>query len=150
MSKEYFGFNSTQEHTLRGLLGALGDGTVDTADLAAGAVTAAKIGTGAVTTTKLGPDAVTNAKIADDAVDTENIADGAIVDALVDAAAAIAATKIAIAAGTDGLGAGTLQAQLQAIATKLDNLNDWAIALATKLNADAGVTDVNYDTDPQA
>lgn len=29
------------------------------------------------------------------------------------------------------------------------NLNTWAVALATKLNADAGVTDTNYDTDPQ-
>lgn len=30
------------------------------------------------------------------------------------------------------------------------NLNAWATALATKLNADAGVTDTNYDTNPQA
>jgi hypothetical protein len=35
-------------------------------------------------------------------------------------------------------------------ATSITNLNAWATALATKLNADAGVTDVNYDTDPQA
>jgi hypothetical protein len=35
-------------------------------------------------------------------------------------------------------------------ATSIDNLNAWATALATKLNADAGVTDVNYDTNPQA
>lgn len=34
--------------------------------------------------------------------------------------------------------------------TYAENLNTWAIALATKLNADAGVTDANYDTDPQA
>lgn len=32
----------------------------------------------------------------------------------------------------------------------ITNLNAWATALATKLNADAGVTDVNYDTNPQA
>lgn len=32
----------------------------------------------------------------------------------------------------------------------ITNLNRWAVALATKLNADAGVTDTNYDTDPQA
>lgn len=34
--------------------------------------------------------------------------------------------------------------------TSVANLNAWATALATKLNADAGVTDTNYDTDPQA
>lgn len=34
--------------------------------------------------------------------------------------------------------------------TAVANLNAWATALATKLNADAGVTDVNYDTNPQA
>lgn len=34
--------------------------------------------------------------------------------------------------------------------TSITNLNAWATALATKLNADGGVTDVNYDTDPQA
>lgn len=35
-------------------------------------------------------------------------------------------------------------------ATAITNLNAWATALATKLNADAGVTDTNYDTNPQA
>lgn len=34
--------------------------------------------------------------------------------------------------------------------TYATNLNTWAAALATKLNADAGVTDTNYDTNPQA
>jgi hypothetical protein len=34
--------------------------------------------------------------------------------------------------------------------TSITNLNAWAAALATKLNADAGVTDTNYDTNPQA
>jgi len=34
--------------------------------------------------------------------------------------------------------------------TYANNLNTWAIALATKLNADAGVTDTNYDINPQA
>lgn len=37
-----------------------------------------------------------------------------------------------------------------AATTAVTNLNAWATALATKLNADAGVTDVNYDTNPQA
>lgn len=39
------------------------------------------------------------------------------------------------------------EAELQA---QIDNLNAWATALATKLNADAGVTDIDYDTNPQA
>jgi hypothetical protein len=43
-----------------------------------------------------------------------------------------------------------LQAQIDALTTYATNLNTWAVALATKLNADAGVTDVNYDTNPQA
>lgn len=41
-------------------------------------------------------------------------------------------------------------AGLAALAASISNLNAWATALATKLNADAGVTDTNYDTDPQA
>lgn len=41
-------------------------------------------------------------------------------------------------------------AGLAALATSVSNLNAWATALATKLNADAGVTDTDYDTDPQA
>jgi hypothetical protein len=38
---------------------------------------------------------------------------------------------------------------LAALATSITNLNAWAAVLAAKLNADAGVTDTNYDTDPQ-
>lgn len=45
---------------------------------------------------------------------------------------------------------GSTDAGLSALATSVTNLNAWATALATKLNADAGVTDVNYDTTPQA
>ena len=41
-------------------------------------------------------------------------------------------------------------AGLAALATSVTNLNAWDTALATKLNADAGVTDTNYDTNPQA
>lgn len=39
---------------------------------------------------------------------------------------------------------------LAALALSVTNLNAWATALATKLNADAGVTDTDYDTNPQA
>lgn len=45
---------------------------------------------------------------------------------------------------------GSDDAGLAALATSITNLNAWATALATKLNADAGVTDTNYDTNPQA
>lgn len=45
---------------------------------------------------------------------------------------------------------GSDDAGLAALATSITNLNAWATALATKLNADAGVTDTNYDTTPQA
>jgi hypothetical protein len=41
-------------------------------------------------------------------------------------------------------------ASIAALQTSVTNLNAWATALATKLNADAGVTDTNYDTNPQA
>lgn len=45
---------------------------------------------------------------------------------------------------------GALETSTTALQTSVTNLNAWATALATKLNADAGVTDTNYDTDPQA
>lgn len=44
----------------------------------------------------------------------------------------------------------TVAASVTALQTSVTNLNAWAAALATKLNADAGVTDVDYDTNPQA
>lgn len=47
-----------------------------------------------------------------------------------------------------------LQKELDELSTSVANLNAWATALATKLNAEAagGVAtfDTNYDTDPQA
>ena len=45
---------------------------------------------------------------------------------------------------------GSDDAGLATLATGIANLNAWATALATKLNADAGVTDTDYDTNPQA
>lgn len=50
----------------------------------------------------------------------------------------------------DGTSIAELQAALTAAQTSIANLTAWATALATKLNADAGVTDTDYDTDPQA
>lgn len=140
MSDEYFGFNTTQKKTLRGLDLAV-TGSVGTTALAAGAVTTAKIGN----------DQVTQDKIADDAVGADQLAADAVVDASVAAGANIALSKLAdMAAGTDGLAADTIQVNVQDLFTQVAALNAWAAALATKLNADAGVTDVDYDTDPQA
>ncbi|MES2704806.1 MAG: hypothetical protein V4649_19355 [Bacteroidota bacterium] len=54
---------------------------------------------------------------------------------------------------TTGTAEGTVaeaQADIVALETSVTNLNAWATALATKLNADPGVTDANYDTNPQA
>ena len=36
-----------------------------------------------------------------------------------------------------------------ALAVQVANLNAWATALATKLNADNGVADTDYDTNPR-
>jgi len=121
-ANRFFGFNSTQERSLRAL--------IDSDSLGAGAVGTTELANASVTTSKLASSAVTNAKV--------------------DAAAAIAATKIAVAAGTNGLSAANLQVAVQALQDYVVNLNTWAVAMATKLNADAGVTDTNYDTNPQA
>lgn len=91
------------------------------------------------------------------------VADGAVTNVKVASDAAIALNKLAnVAAGTDGLSAGTIQATFQAQATAIANLNAWATALATKLNAQFTVANaedtlpfspalaVDYDTNPQA
>jgi len=99
-------------------LEALVTGSVQTADLAAGAVTTAKvadaniteakIANGAVTENKVGAGAVTLAKLPDgvltaDVAGRAKVADGFVNNAKVDAAAAIAHTK---------LGTGTVKATL--------------------------------------
>lgn len=43
-----------------------------------------------------------------------------------------------------------LLAEITDLSTYATNLNTWAVALATKLNADSGVNDTDYDTNPQA
>lgn len=43
-------------------------------------------------------------------------------------------------------GSPSLALALRDIADDLETIRAWAAALATKLNADAGVTDVNYAT----
>lgn len=56
---------------------------------------------------------------------TITIVDGSITNAKISASAAIALSKLAnVAVGTDGLAAGTLQATLQALATRIQVLED--------------------------
>lgn len=57
-------------------------------------------------------------------VGTTELEDGAVTNAKVASNAAVAATKIAVAAGDDGLSAGNLQEALQAIWTELDGKVD--------------------------
>jgi len=45
---------------------------------------------------------------------------------------------------------GAVADDLTDLTTYATNLNTWAVALATKLNADSGVNDTDYDTNPQA
>lgn len=51
--------------------------------------------------------------------------------------------KLAEASGSDA-------ATLAALQTSITNLNAWATALATKLNADPDLTATDFDTTPQA
>lgn len=51
---------------------------------------------------------------------------------------------------SDDAGLAALAQGVSDLEDAVDNLNTWATALATKLNADAGVTDTDYDTNPQA
>lgn len=41
-----------------------------------------------------------------------------------------------------------LAALFDALGSDISGIETWGAALATKLNADAGVTDTNYDTTP--
>lgn len=92
---------------------AIADGGVTDVKLAAGVFTTSKIADSAVTTVKIDDLAVTTAKLANDAVTTGKIADGTIVNADVNASAAIVSTKLQnTATGTDAV-ARTIQTKLQ-------------------------------------
>lgn len=75
--------------------GNITTGTIASGMIASGAVTSAKLGDDAVTTTKIASGAVGADALASGAVTTTKIADGTIVDADINANAAISASKIA-------------------------------------------------------
>ena len=90
-------YQCTSHAAMNGILyitGALADGGVTTAKIAAGAVTEAKLATNAVTTDKINSGVITNAKLAANAVGTANIADNAVTTAKI-AADAVTTAKIA-------------------------------------------------------
>jgi hypothetical protein len=81
-------------------------------------VSTTKVNDLAVTTPKLADLAVTTAKLADNAVNANKIADGSIVDADVNAAAAIAGTKLAVGAAHRNFASGTCIAGLNVTTTE--------------------------------
>ena len=109
-------YQCTSHAAMNGILytvGALADGGVTEAKIAAGAVTNTKIAQNAVGTTSIAADAITNALIADNAVENANIANNAISTAKI-ADDAVNSAKIAdnsIVAGNiaaDAIGASEL------------------------------------------
>lgn len=81
-----------------GAVGAteIADGSVGTSELANDSVTAAKIATGAVGADEIATGAVGTDELADSAVTSAKIADGTIVNADINASAAIAYSKLAL------------------------------------------------------
>jgi len=73
----------------------LQNNSVSTGKIQDDAVTQAKIGAGAVGTTEIATGAISHTKLAANAVETDNIADGTIVNADINASAAIAGSKLA-------------------------------------------------------
>ena len=84
-------------------------------------VSTAKIVDSSVTADKLAGDSVTSAKIADDAVTTGKIADGTIVNADINASAAIDWTKLAVSSTVSETELGYLDGVTSAIQTQLDD-----------------------------
>jgi hypothetical protein len=150
------------------------DGSIDTAHIADAQITTAKITDSNVTTAKIASDAITGAKIADDSINSEHyvdgsidtahiansqitldkmasdsvnsskIVDGSIVNADVNASAAIDATKIAdgTVTSTEFQHINTLssnaQTQLDAKVAKASNLSDLASASTSRTNLGLG------------
>jgi hypothetical protein len=116
------------------------DANVTTAKIADSSITASKIASDAVTTVKILDSNVTTAKIADDAITTGKIADGTIINADINASAAIAATKIHDGSVSntefgylDGV-TSSIQTQINSKLTASNNLSDVSSASTARTN----------------
>ena len=129
------------------------DGSIDTAHIADSQITTAKIADTAVTTAKITDANVTLAKLATDSVNSSKIVDGSIVNADINASAAIDASKIAdgSVSSTEFQYIGGLtsdaQTQLDAKLVKSNNLSDVTNASTARTNLGLAIgTDVQaYD-----
>ncbi|MEO9648391.1 tail fiber domain-containing protein, partial [Ekhidna sp.] len=115
------------------------DDAINTENIADGQVQTTDIANLNVTTGKLAADAVTNAQLADDAVNTENITDGTIANSDINAAAAIAGTKISPNFGSQNIStSGTLGAGATTVTSlKVSSLGDGSVSI---INGDGTVT----------
>ena len=132
--------------------------TIQTAKIKDSAVTTAKIKDANVTTVKIADDNVTMAKLGSGALPTDitvasaNLVDGTIVDADINASAAIAGTKISPDFGSQNITTtGTVDGRdVSAMGTKLDGIEAGATADQTNAEIRAAVeaaTDSNVFTD---
>ena len=120
------------------------DANVTTAKIADANVTNAKLATDAVQTSNIADGNVTAAKLANSSVTSAKIADGAIVNADINASAAIDATKIHNGSVSntefgylDGVTSG-IQSQLDAKLVKASNLSDLTSASTARTNLGLG------------
>ena len=132
--------------------------TIQTSKIKDSAVTTAKIKDDNVTTAKIADDNVTMAKLGSGALPTDitvasaNLVDGTIVNADINASAAIAGTKIAPDFGSQNITTtGTVDGRdVSAMGTKLDGIESGATADQTNAEIRAAVeaaTDSNVFTD---
>ena len=149
--------NSNQEQILFGIQEEQNQ-TIQTHEIKDSAVTTAKIKDANVTTAKIADDNVTMAKLGSGALPTDitvasaNIVDGTIVNADINASAAIAGTKIAPNFGSQNIvTTGTVDGRdVSADGTKLDGIEAGATADQTNAEIRAAVeaaTDSNVFTD---